>query len=317
MLTAELDSGATDARPLTVEAMEKYVRHVTAQALAFTKLIDYVVQRRLNLLPSTHRIETLEGAHHQASQAMADAQSIRTDRCFILELPPEMRLEIYSHVDFGSPCYELEQRVVLDRHGQARVINKSKPSPLLQTCRIIRAEWQGVAHRVVLNELTIDGEQLKVGRGTTECLRLSHYDQLEVLGGSKHLKTMPWIILSITSPGKTGAATARQVLAAVNAVIQFINGATKLRKLGLFVKIERKQLLDDVCRALAGVRCPEMIRMNLPWEKRAQHHRKDQRARVRRLASELGLCVTPSIPQCEYSLTCRSTHCTGRPHART
>ncbi|OQO09172.1 hypothetical protein B0A48_06063 [Cryoendolithus antarcticus] len=219
---------------------------------------------------------------------MANPQSSSQSRCRILALPPEIRLEIYRHVDL-VPGHTLKHVVVLDKNGQARVRNKSKPSPLLLTCRTFRVECKPPFSPTVRYHLINDGEPLKPGKGAIGQQRLAHYEQLDLLGDSTLIKGWRKIELSVHSPRKTGPATAKQVLIAVSAAAQIIDSATKLEELRLFFKIERKTLLDEVCNQVATMRCRKNTKLHEALTCHFHRQHWDHRLRVQKLAADLGL----------------------------
>ncbi|KAK5684503.1 hypothetical protein LTS10_004373 [Elasticomyces elasticus] len=185
----------------------------------------------------------------------------KSSRCYLLELPPELRLEIYDYL--FTEKYEVLLTIDRDCEMQAHLMNPEsgsavpkkevrKLSALLKTCKTLATEVTPVLFQNLYFRI-----HLSPGMGSN----LSPQKKLRKLHRCQFAKHIRMISISVTAPDHAAAASAGERLRMLTKVLQ--PGRTiKLDTLRLhFSTVDMMAAADPILKATMAINCKKGIKV--------------------------------------------------------
>nr|OQO28262.1 hypothetical protein B0A51_04352 [Rachicladosporium sp. CCFEE 5018] len=185
---------------------------------------------------------------------MTDSQSTALGRCLLLELPPELRLIIYSYLDEVT-TFTLKHVVVQDKVFLFRLKDVTDTLIIQSICRTIRDESLSLLHPAARYALTIDDNAYKATKVKGERKRQTAYEQLDLLSNSTHFAQVRELVVDIRSSGRSGKVMSDWLVTAVHEVMRRIEKAEKLERLKIIIPFgTRGTVYSTLCRAVVEMR---------------------------------------------------------------
>ncbi|OQO12990.1 hypothetical protein B0A48_02454 [Cryoendolithus antarcticus] len=150
-------------------------------------------------------------------------------RCLLLEIPPELRLNIYIYID-GISEFAPKHSVVHDKDGNFR-LKPSPPAPAISAvCRTIRNECLPISITYPSYSLDILDHEMMVTRDQYTRQRRLEYEGLALVSDCAPIFATKEITISIQCNRPRGKATCSNILAAVLEIIYLIEKAKNLQR---------------------------------------------------------------------------------------
>ncbi|OQO09173.1 hypothetical protein B0A48_06064 [Cryoendolithus antarcticus] len=165
---------------------------------------------------------------------MTDSRSTDRGRCLLLELPPELRLIIYSYLDEVT-TFTLNHIVVQDKAFLFRLKDATDTLVIQSICRTIRDESWSLLHPAARYALTIDDNAYKATKVKGERKRQTAYEKLDLLSNSTHFAQVRELVVNIRSSGRSGKVMSDWLVTAVHEVVRRIERAETLECLKIII----------------------------------------------------------------------------------
>nr|OQO28897.1 hypothetical protein B0A51_03224 [Rachicladosporium sp. CCFEE 5018] len=169
------------------------------------------------------------------------------DRCLLLEIPPELRLNIYKYLD-GISDYAPKHLVVHDREGNFR-LKPSPPAPAIYAvCRTIRNECLPIKISHTSYSLDILDHEMMVTQNQDTRQRRLEYEGLALVSDCAPIFATKEVTISIQCSRPRGKATCSNILAAVPEIIYLIEKAKNVQRVCFRLpKSTRGEIFEQLC----------------------------------------------------------------------
>jgi len=182
-----------------------------------------------------------------------EAEHDQDPPCYLLELPPEMRLVVYSHLFSGPYTFQIDvaDKVYVYRQGRGRKRDYGTAEPdrgvqsLLRTCKVTHAEASPVFYdNIILNVNLFDSKQTLRPILAVQCLGQPSIHRLR--RGIKHVELELWSI----DVSATAGAMPERLAAFFNAIEHGARLKTSSITLWLF---QDEILLEKLCDGFRNI----------------------------------------------------------------
>ncbi|KAK6436661.1 hypothetical protein LTR95_007147 [Oleoguttula sp. CCFEE 5521] len=169
--------------------------------------------------------------------------------CCFLEIPPELRLEIYKYLD-DPRTNKAEYTILLDKRGKWRMARKRSHCALLFVSRLIHRECQPLFELAKHCAIKIDIQNFRSCTNKELALMFNRQHQHLLLDSPQILNAQE-ISVHINSPKAGGHRMKELLRSAVDETFQCIAGAEQLQCMEVLVRIRNDDMCDRICRAIS------------------------------------------------------------------
>ncbi|OQO09171.1 hypothetical protein B0A48_06062 [Cryoendolithus antarcticus] len=197
----------------------------------------------------------VNGAHQPQSNPLG--------RCLLLELPPELRLEIYHHLIDPATAKAI-CTVVLDTKGEFRLRCEQNQRAVLLTCRIIYMEYRPLIRPAQSSKIHIDMDNFRSSpKSETRRLRSTHAP-LHRLQENAQILEATSLIVYIDGRTTGGNVMRERLWVAVEKTFRTIAKAQELRTLKVCIAVRDDFICDEICREIAARRYKCKCEVSVP-----------------------------------------------------